>query len=758
MNQRAKLTRLFKRLIVRERDAREYGRLFSDVAQIEVTERPQYVRVRMESGTDTQALNVGAGRVPLRAGLAVQMIRLASGELVIDGLDARLMEGDVSAPGTVYSVNGQTGVVDLDSDYFQETEFIDASTGVPDAGKPPKLNADGLIDSSMLNVGAGNAQPYLYDSATAGDPGAGHLRLNNATPGSATIVYINDVNDNALDINTWLSVIGSANNQFSGYLHIWKRDDPSVFVMYGVGPNPSDLTTYWSYIVFAAASNGTFTDEDEVWVSFTQSGDDGLNGGNSFVYLFSSTTTDSDPGSGNLRFNHATFGSVTRLYLDDISYPNITVEDWIVTFDDSDSAIRGTLNLTKVEDSTTYAIFAINGASIDGTGYWKILVSPVATQGTISNGDAVMVSFSRTGDAGDAADIAAEIDGAVEQTVLEAANKLPLTDGGVLKWISWTNWLASLVAEALTWTNNVIIATTATTGNALRVIRNLTSTSTDAPVVDIVQDHASDDQTALRVQQDGTGDVAAFFDGADELFVINDGGSIVIGNDTHAGPSFGINAAAGTVRQWFFRTASLLRWVIRVNSTAESGSNVGSDLEILRRTDAGGALETMVHLQRATGYMALGTTSPQGKWHVVQATLGSIVQRLQSTATNDDPTEDTLQDRVATTDATVTTLHTYTIPASTTVVLEAHVVARRTGGVAGTGEDGAGYGIVATFKNVAGTATQIGATTVLYSHESVAGYDCVFDVTGATARVRVTGVASTNITWHLTLRVRLVSS
>lgn len=140
---------------------------------------------------------------------------------------------------------------------------------------------------------------------------------------------------------------------------------------------------------------------------------------------------------------------------------------------------------------------------------------------------------------------------------------------------------------------------------------------------------------------------------------------------------------------------------------------------------------------------------PLARLHVNQAVLGSAVQRLQSTATNDDPSEIVYQNRVATTDATVTTLHVFTVPASTTYTVEAHVEARRTGGVSGTAEDGAAYGIVATFKNVAGVATQIGVTTVLYTHESQAGWDATFDVTGATARVRVTGAVSNNVTWHL---------
>lgn len=64
-----------------------------------------------------------------------------------------------------------------------------------------------------------------------------------------------------------------------------------------------------------------------------------------------------------------------------------------------------------------------------------------------------------------------------------------------------------LLATANTWTANNAFNSTATSGSALSVTRNLTATSTDAPVVAILQDHASDDQPALRVGQDGTGTI-----------------------------------------------------------------------------------------------------------------------------------------------------------------------------------------------------------------------------------------------------------
>jgi hypothetical protein len=136
---------------------------------------------------------------------------------------------------------------------------------------------------------------------------------------------------------------------------------------------------------------------------------------------------------------------------------------------------------------------------------------------------------------------------------------------------------------------------------------------------------------------------------------------------------------------------------------------------------------------------------------------GVVVQTLTTTATNDDPTEKVVQNRAATTNATVTALHTFTVPASTTYAVEAIVIARRTGGAAGTAEDGARYKLSAVYKNVAGTATIIGVVTTT-ADESVAAYDATLVATGATVELRVTGVLNTNITWHMTARTYQVST
>lgn len=110
--------------------------------------------------------------------------------------------------------------------------------------------------------------------------------------------------------------------------------------------------------------------------------------------------------------------------------------------------------------------------------------------------------------------------------------------------------------------------------------------------------------------------------------------------------------------------------------------------------------------------------------------------------------------QLATTNNTQATLATITVDASTTTLIEAKVTARRTGGSAGAPDDGAGYVITAAIRNTGGTAAIIGSVNADFTAEDQAGWDATIDVTGATARIRVTGATNNNIDWSATWKVQ----
>lgn len=146
----------------------------------------------------------------------------------------------------------------------------------------------------------------------------------------------------------------------------------------------------------------------------------------------------------------------------------------------------------------------------------------------------------------------------------------------------------------------------------------------------------------------------------------------------------------------------------------------------------------------------LVTLAPAATIHAQQQTIGNDVGREESLVNGfDSVLERTIHARLATIDATVASLWTYQIPAATTVMIEAKVYARRTGGVSGTAHDSAGYIIRGTFKNVGGTtATIVGAINADYTAEDQAAWNATLDVNGQNIRLRVTGAAGNNVTWH----------
>lgn len=101
---------------------------------------------------------------------------------------------------------------------------------------------------------------------------------------------------------------------------------------------------------------------------------------------------------------------------------------------------------------------------------------------------------------------------------------------------------------------------------------------------------------------------------------------------------------------------------------------------------------------------------------------------------------------VNTTDATTTSLAVITLGANQRVLFTAYVKATRTGGAAGAAGDVAGYVVHAMCQTIASVAEVVGQTAALNAEDQ--DWAAVFDATGATIRIRVTGAANNNITWE----------
>ena len=113
----------------------------------------------------------------------------------------------------------------------------------------------------------------------------------------------------------------------------------------------------------------------------------------------------------------------------------------------------------------------------------------------------------------------------------------------------------------------------------------------------------------------------------------------------------------------------------------------------------------------------------------------------------------------STTNATVTTCDTITLPLNGAFIIESHIAGNRTGGSAGTAGDSAGYIRRGVYKRIYGAApVLVGAVQDGLTSEDQAGWDCTFDISGNDVRVRVTGAANNNITWQAVSKVFTASN
>jgi hypothetical protein len=257
--------------------------------------------------------------------------------------------------------------------------------------------------ASTLGV---NGFQYAWNTATSGDPGAGLLLVNNATPASATALNISETDGNASSIAAFLATIDDSSSTINGYIHIYKIGAPGDFIIYSTSGSLTDSGGYDTITVSHVASNGTFANGQNVAVLFSRTGDKGDTGDagtpSGLRWAFDSSTSMADPGTGDIRLNHGTLSSVTAAAISDLcaEVGNPDASAWVLAWDDPTSTVRGTLKLTKEADQENFAIYSITGASTDNSGWTELALTHVTSNGTLSDTDVLVISHSRTGDVG----------------------------------------------------------------------------------------------------------------------------------------------------------------------------------------------------------------------------------------------------------------------------------------------------------------------------------------------------------------------
>ena len=116
---------------------------------------------------------------------------------------------------------------------------------------------------------------------------------------------------------------------------------------------------------------------------------------------FSNSTSDADPGAGKLALNNGTLSSVSVMFFDDADDNGADISSFVQSFDDaSNVTAKGLIHIEKEGSASTFALYKVTGAITDASGYTKVPVSHLVSNGTFSNSDGIRVDFSYSGNDG----------------------------------------------------------------------------------------------------------------------------------------------------------------------------------------------------------------------------------------------------------------------------------------------------------------------------------------------------------------------
>ena len=190
------------------------------------------------------------------------------------------------------------------------------------------------------------------------------------------------------------------------------------------GGSPTASATYTASSGALALAFGLVTGNTGATGSTGSAGAAGKNTG--LAMTFSNSTSDADPGAGKVAFNNGTVSSVTEIYFDDVDDNSATVSSFIQSWDDvTNTTARGILLIVKETDPSVYGLFKVSGAVTNASGYSKVPVTHVVSNGSFSNTDGIQVSFAYSGadgSAGSAGSAASIAVGSVTANTLSAGS------------------------------------------------------------------------------------------------------------------------------------------------------------------------------------------------------------------------------------------------------------------------------------------------------------------------------------------------
>lgn len=192
-------------------------------------------------------------------------------------------KGEVGVTGDTGD-KGQKGEVGATGDKGQKGEVgVTGDKGDTGAGgdKGQKGEVGATGDKGQKgqqgNFG-GQTFSYQFDTSTTdSDTASGKIRFNNATPGSANRIFIDDEDTGSTDIQAFLRTIDDSTSTIKGHVRISNVSDANDFVIFTIS-QVEEPTGYFRLHVAYIDGDATFSADENLTVTFARTGDVGDKG------------------------------------------------------------------------------------------------------------------------------------------------------------------------------------------------------------------------------------------------------------------------------------------------------------------------------------------------------------------------------------------------------------------------------------------------------------------------------------------------
>jgi hypothetical protein len=187
------------------------------------------------------------------------------------------VQGDTGLQGTTGA--GTQGVQGVQGDLgFQGVQGFPGPIGPQGVQGADGIQGGGGLQGITGGFG-GITFDYTYSiNIAASDPGSGILKFNNATLSSATTLYIDDRDDNFVDIQPFLRTIDDSTSPIKGHYKVSEKLNPQNFVIFTIASLTEQAGYFQVSSAFVSGSVTNFANSADITITFARTGDIGPRG------------------------------------------------------------------------------------------------------------------------------------------------------------------------------------------------------------------------------------------------------------------------------------------------------------------------------------------------------------------------------------------------------------------------------------------------------------------------------------------------